>query len=308
MTRIPELEQELIAAAARLKSPRRVLRPAVRMALAAAAIAVAVVVVGVVEKNEDGRRADKTATPPAHGSAKVGIDVQAGVRLRLEGRQLTVSLFPWTPNETHNRVAGARIRASCGVAFGQVAPEGDPRNAREERTRFWPAGRDKLRFRFARDISKIARWCRVEDPAVGHVAFVRFGSAPVAPLSATQKIEHNANAWARLLAASDPAACEQYMVQPACERMECMRVGHRPIENCTPPSRAFRKSFRGARVEEVAIQDRRFGEGSQSRRAAVRFSNGRTVQLISVGEGPEQGGVWWVEKFQGNPGRRLFEK
>jgi hypothetical protein len=90
--------------------------------------------------------------------------------------------------------------------------------------------------------------------------------------------------------------------------MDCMRVGNRPIENCTPPSRAFRKSFRGARVEEVAIADRRFGEGSQSRRAAARFSNGRTVLLISVGEGPEQGGVWWIEKFQGNPGRRLFEK
>ena len=309
MTRIPELEQELVAAAARLRSPRRALRPALRAALATAAVAVAVVVAVVgAERNDDGRRAHKTGTLPSQGSVKVGIDVQAGVRFRLERRQLTVSLFPWTPNETHNMVVGARIRASCGVAFAQVGPEGDPRNAREERTRLWPAGRDKLRFRFARDISKRARWCRVEDPAVGHVAFVMFGSAPTRPLSQTQKIEHNANEWARLFAASDHAACERYMAQPACERMDCMRVGNRPIENCTPPSRAFRKSFRGARVEEVVIQDTRFGEGSQNRRAGVRFSNGRTILLISVGEGPEQGGVWWIEKFQGNPGRRLFEK
>ena len=269
---------------------------------------VVLAVVGAAERNDDGRRAHKTGTPPSQGSVKVGIDVQAGVRFSLEGRQLTVSLFSWTPNETHNRVVGARIRASCGVALAQVGPEGDPRNAREERTRLWPAGRDKLRFRFAHDISKIARWCRVEDPAVGHVAFVKFGSAPVHALSPTQKIEGNANAWARLFAASDPAACERYMVQPACERLDCMRVGNRPIENCTPPSRAFRNSFRGARVEEVAIQDRRFGEGSQNRRAGVRFSNGRTVLVTSVGQGPEQGGVWWIERFQGNPGRRLFDR
>jgi hypothetical protein len=310
VTRIPELEQELVAAAARLQSPRRVLRPAVRAALAAAAVAVVVVlaVVGAAEKNDDGRRANKTGKPPSQASRKVGIDVQAGVRFSLEGRQLTVSLFSWTPNETHNTVAGVRIRASCGAAFAQVGPEDDPRNAREQRTRLWPAGRDRLRFRFARDISKIARWCRLEDPAVGHVAFVKFGSAPVRPLSATQKIERNANAWARLFAASDPGACEGYMVQPACERLDCMRIGQRPIENCTPPSRAFRRSFRGARVEEVAIQHRRFGEGSQFRRAAVRFSNGRTVLLTSVAQAPEAGGVWWIERFQGNPGRRLFEK
>lgn len=309
MTRIPELEEELVAAAARLRSPRRALRPALRTALAAAVVAIAVVIAVVgVERNDDGRRPQKTGTPPSQGSVKIGIDVQAGVRFSLEGRQLTVSLFSWTPNETHNNVVGARIRATCGVAFGQVGPEGDPRNAREERTRLWPAGRDKLRFRFARDISKLARWCRVEDPAVGHVAFVMFGSAPARAPSQTQKIELNANEWARLFAASDPAACQRYMAQPACERMDCMRVGNRPIENCTPPSRAFRKSFRGARVEEVAIQDAGFGEGSQNRRAAVRFSNGRTVLVMSVGEGPEQGGVWWIERFQGNPGRGLFEK
>ena len=243
-----------------------------------------------------------TGTPPSRRGVEIGIDVQAGVHFSLEGRQLTVSLFSWTPNETHNRVVGARIRATCGETFTTT------RDVWPTRTRRWPAGRDTLRFRFARDISKVARWCRVEDPAVGHVAFVKFGSAPARPLSATEKIERTANAWARLFAASDPAACARYMGQPACDRMWCMRNATGPIDNCTPPSRAFRRSFRGARVEEVAIQDRRFGEGSQDRRAGVRFSNGRTVLIIGMEEGPEQGGVWWIERFQGNPSRRLFER
>jgi hypothetical protein len=38
------------------------------------------------------------------------------------------------------------------------------------------------------------------------------------------------------------------MAQPACERLDCMRVGKTRVENCTPPSRVFRRSFRGARV------------------------------------------------------------
>ena len=190
VTRIPELEQELVAAAARLQSPRRVPR---RAALAAAAVAVVVMlvlaVVGATEKDRADRGRQPTGTPPSQRGAKVGIDAQTGVRLSLEGRQLTVSLLVSGPRtRPADRVVGARIRATCGVALAQVAPEGDPRNAREQRTRLWPAGRDMLRFRFARDISKTARWCRVEDPAVGHVAFVKFGSEPVGPLSATQTI------------------------------------------------------------------------------------------------------------------------
>jgi hypothetical protein len=184
MTRIPELEQELVAAAARLQSPRQVLRRA-----AAVVVLVVLAVVAATEKDRADRGRQPTGTPPSQHAAKGGIDAQAGVRLSLEGRQLTVGLLSWTPNEIRDRVVGARIRATCGVTLAQVGPEGDPRNGREERTRLWPAGRDTLRFRFARDISKIARWCRVEDPAVGHVAFVKFGSAPVRPLSATQTIE-----------------------------------------------------------------------------------------------------------------------
>jgi hypothetical protein len=54
VTRIPELEQELVAAAARLRSPRRLVRPAVRAALAVGAAAVVVVLGVVVAGLDDG--------------------------------------------------------------------------------------------------------------------------------------------------------------------------------------------------------------------------------------------------------------
>lgn len=296
MSRIPQLEQELVSAAGRLRSPRRLVRPAWRAALAAAAVAAVIVlaVVGAADHNDGNGRAQRTGTPPAQQGVKAGIDLQAGVRLSLDGRVLTASVLPWAPSETRTRVSAARIRASCGVAYAQVAPEGDPRNAREQRTRFWPAGRDTLRFRFARDISGDARWCRVEDPAVGNVAFVKFGAAPVGSLPPEQRIEQTGNNWARLFA-SDPSACD-YMVQPACERMTCERVGHVKIQNCTRPSPAFRESFRHARVVDVAI-DRKF--------AGVRFSNGETVRFIHV-EGSTPDGVWWIDKFDGNAGDAFF--
>jgi hypothetical protein len=295
VTRIPELEQELVAAAARLRSPRRVLRPAARAALAAAAVAVIVVlaVVGASEKNDADRQPASTAP-----GAKLAIDWQAGVQFRLDGRVLTVRLLPYAPPETQTRISSARIRATCGGALAQVAPEGDPRNAREERTRFWPAGRRQLSFRFARDITRDARWCRLEDPVVGHVAFVRFTGTAKQPGSAEQAVELAANEWARLFAASDRAACERFEAQPACEREDCRRAGGRKVENCTPPSPAYRKSFRDARVEDVAT-DGKF--------AAARFSNGETVRLDRVdGSGPN--GIWLIVRFGGDAGRKLLEQ
>jgi hypothetical protein len=52
MTRIPQLEQDLVAAAARLQSPRRMLAPAARAALAVGAVAVAVVIAWVIPAGE----------------------------------------------------------------------------------------------------------------------------------------------------------------------------------------------------------------------------------------------------------------
>ena len=297
MSRIPELEQELVAAAGRLRTPRRMLRPAARAVLAAAAVAVivALAVVQATDRNGGDRGRQPTGTAPG---AKLAIDSQAGVQFRLDGRVLTVRLLPYAPVETQTRVSGARIRGTCGAAFAQVAPEGDPRNAREQRTRFWPPDRRQLSFRFPRDISGDAKWCRLEDPVVGHVAFVRFTGTARPPGSAEQAVELTANEWARLFAASDPAACERYMAQPACERENCVRAGNRKLENCTPPSAAFRRSFRQARVEEVAIE-RKF--------AAARFSNGETVRLIHV-EGTAPNGVWWIDEVGGDAGRMLLEQ
>jgi hypothetical protein len=297
VSRIPELEQELVAAAGRLRAPRRMLRPAARAALAATAVA-AIVALTVVE-GTDRNGGDRGRQPPGTApGAKLAIDSQAGVQFRLDGGVLTVRLLPYAPVETQTRVSGARIRATCGAAFAQVGPEGDPRNAREQRTRFWPTDRRQLSFRFPRDISGDAKWCRLEDPVVGHVAFVRFTGTARQPGSAEQAVELSANEWARLFAASDPAACERYMAQPACERENCVRVGNRKVENCTPVSAAFRKSFRDARVEDVAIK---------GAFAAARFSNGETVRLDRVdGTGPN--GIWWIVRFGGDAGRKLLEQ
>ena len=295
MTRIPDLEHELVAAAARLRSPRRVLRPAVHGALAAAAVSVGVMlaVIGASEKNDADRQRQPAGTAPR---AKLAIDGQAGVQFRLEGQVLMAQLLPYARPETQTRVSGARIRATCGAAFAQVGPEGDPRNAREQRTRLWPAGRRQLRFRFARDISAGARWCRLEDPVVGHVAFVNFTRTAGQRGSAQQAVELAANEWARLFAASDPAACERLEAQPACEREDCRRAGGRKVEDCTPPSQAFRNSFQDARVVDVAVK---------GRFAGARFSNGETVRLDRV-DGTGSNGVWLIVEFGGDAGHTLL--
>ena len=296
MTRIPELEQELVAAATRLRSPRRVLRPAARVALVAAALALVAVllVVEATERDHDGRSGQRTGTPPSQRGPKVGVDASSGVRFTFEGDQLTVTLLPWASTEARNRASGAQIRATCGVAYAQVGPEGDPRNAREERTRFWPAGRDTLRFHFRGDVSSSnAEWCRVEDPAVGQVGFAQFVTGRVRMTGPESRVERIGNEWARLFAASDPAACERYMTQPACEQVDCIRVGGQRVEHCTPVSAAFRRSFRGARVQNVHV------DGTN---AGVAFSNGRTASLVRV-----EAGVWWIAKFWGNPAARLLD-
>jgi hypothetical protein len=65
MTRLPQLEQELVAAAARLQNPRRIVGPAARGALATAALVIAVVVAVVVTAGDgsDGRPQASGALP-----------------------------------------------------------------------------------------------------------------------------------------------------------------------------------------------------------------------------------------------------
>jgi hypothetical protein len=115
-------------------------------------------------------------------------------------------------------------------------------------------------------------------------------------LSAEQEIERAGNAWAQLFAGGDrrwaaPGTCT-YMTQPGCERIGCERVDGRPIENCTPASWQFRKSFADAIVVEIVIR---------GRNAAARFSNGETVEFSDVGE------AWWIDKVGGDAGRNFFE-
>jgi hypothetical protein len=155
-----------------------------------------------------------------------------------------------------------------------------------------------MRYQFREDISQLATWCRLEAPVVGHVAFAKFGDMAPADLAAVQEIEETGNRWARLFAASDPAACEKYMTQPACERESCVRVGPKPVPHCRQPSAAFRLSFLRARVEDVVVT---------GKFAGARFSNGRTVLFIHV-EGSKPNGAWWIDKFGGNAGRAFFEK
>ena len=41
--------------------------------------------------------------------------------------------------------------------------------------------------------------------------------------------------------------------------------------------------------------------------AAARFSNGETVRLARV-EGTGPNGVWWIDRFGGDAGRKLLEQ
>jgi hypothetical protein len=74
------------------------------------------------------------------------------------------------------------------------------------------------------------------------------------------------------------------MGQPLCERIDCERVGARKIENCTPPSAAFRRSFEDARVEKVVVK---------GARVAARFSNGEVIEFHG------DGGRWSIVKIGG---------
>ena len=289
MTRIPQLEQELVAAAERLQSPRRLVRPAARVGLAAAAVAAGIVleVLGAADNDDNNTRHRRL--PPSGQMIAPNLDLvdaEAGVRFNLNGRVLTVSLLASAPSETRTKVNGKWLRATCAKGFTEGPGPGPGPDRRQTRERLWPAGSTRLTFRFRGDISHIATWCRLEDPELGHIAFVhvrRAAPAPEGARSQEQEIEQTGNKWARLFAASDPAACDRYMTQPACERVACERAGGRVVEHCTPLSSRFVRSFRNARVKAVAFK----GD-----RAAASFSNGETVEFVPVGAG-----AWWISEL-----------
>jgi hypothetical protein len=105
-----------------------------------------------------------------------------------------------------------------------------------------------------------------------------------------QEIERIGNSWARLFGAG--RGCNRFMGQPACERVECERVGGIAIENCTPVSPAVQRSFAGAVVQDIVIR---------GNWAAARFSNGETVLL----SGDVTRVDWSIAKI--GAGRKFFE-
>jgi hypothetical protein len=296
VTRIPELEQELVAAAARLQSPRRLVPRPMRAALVAAAAAgvVALAVVVTTEENAGDGRTRPTGPSPSGQNVKPMDDIEAGIRFRLDGRVLTVTLLESAPERVRNQVSSASVRATCGETLTRT------RDPWPTRKRLWPAGRKSVLFRFGRDISRDAGWCRLEDTNVGHVAFVSFvARRRAADSPGERKVERIATDWAALFGADNLGWCN-YAGQPVCERADCERVGHVPIENCTPLSAGYRRSFLDARVEDVAIR----GD-----RAAVRFSNGEAIELYkdtSAAEHPAP--WWWIEKIGGSAGQGFFER
>jgi hypothetical protein len=107
-----------------------------------------------------------------------------------------------------------------------------------------------------------------------------------------QEIEQIGNEWASLFA-SDLQTCQD-MSQPLCERIACERAGGIKIRNCTPPTRAFRRSFEGATVEDIVIK---------GGRAAARFSNGEVVMIVFA-SAPD---TWFVHKLGEDAVRGFFE-
>jgi hypothetical protein len=106
-----------------------------------------------------------------------------------------------------------------------------------------------------------------------------------------QELKRAANDWASLFATN---ACNRYMGQPICERLfNCENYVGEFIENCTPVSRAFRKSFAGATVEDIKFKGIEVlpvapawaGGPLRFYLATVKFSNGEVVVFSGLGPG-----------------------
>lgn len=95
-------------------------------------------------------------------------DSEADVRFTLDNRVLTVRVLPRASRGVRRQLYGKRIRAVCGTSF--AFSEG----VKVRHTRVWPRGRSRFRYRFRRNISRRAKWCLLEHPRGGDVAFVSF--------------------------------------------------------------------------------------------------------------------------------------
>jgi hypothetical protein len=108
------------------------------------------------------------ASAPAAGAAtRRATDSEARIRFTLDGRLLTVRVLPRAPRRVRRQLYGNRIQATCGTSFAFAS------GVKVHRTRRWPRGRRRMRFRFRRDISRRAKWCLVERRG-RDVAFATF--------------------------------------------------------------------------------------------------------------------------------------
>jgi hypothetical protein len=138
----------------------------------------------------------------------------------------------------------------------------------------------------------------------GHLSDRALGCLRPNSTEVRQELERIGNSWARLFASFGSGSC-RYQTQPLCERITCTRAAERyrqerfdgvgvKIRNCAPPTRAFRRLFEGATVEDIVIK---------AKRAAARFSNGEVVLFVF----PTAARTWLVHKLGEDAGRGFFE-
>jgi hypothetical protein len=107
--------------------------------------------------------------PPTAATTRRGTDGEAHIRFTLDGRLLIVRLLRGATRATRREVYGKRIHAACGTDFNFS------RGVKVGRTRMWPRGQRRVRYRFRRNISRRAKWCLIEHPAGADVGFASLG-------------------------------------------------------------------------------------------------------------------------------------
>jgi hypothetical protein len=108
-------------------------------------------------------------TEASQAATRRATDSEARIRFTLNDRLLTVRVLPRASRKVRRQLYGKRIRAVCGTDFNFAS------GVKVRRTRLWPRGRTRMRYRFRRNISRRAKWCLIEHPRGGDVAFVSFG-------------------------------------------------------------------------------------------------------------------------------------
>ena len=108
------------------------------------------------------------AAPSAGAATRQATDPEARVRFTLDGRVLTARVLRGAPRRVRRQLFGRTVKAVCGTSFNFDRAV----KVRDRRT--WPRGRRAVRFRFRRDISGRAKWCLLEHPRGGDVAFASF--------------------------------------------------------------------------------------------------------------------------------------